>query len=102
MRIKHLLIKLDKYFSSEKKWTQFVIARDAHGQTLSCVDYAGKAACMCLTGAVYSEKLFCNWQSNDLFAFLRELLGMSLSTYNDTHTFAEMKAMLKRAIEAAP
>ena len=103
-----------RLIEDEKRWTQGAFARNDHsvaidldydcndeGESLAdeeCATHAD-AICWCLYGAAYKCGI-----SND-FAIAQSLamrIPVEVITFNDSHTHAEVLALLTSAIERAP
>lgn len=98
-----VLQRVRERLSDPRRWTRGADARDADGDTVGVRNAA--AVCWCLKGALAAE-----W---DAFEFTKdyELLGaammeksrsphpVAITTFNDTHTHAEVLALIDRALE---
>ncbi len=85
-----------------ERWTQGALARDAHG--LSTLGITSESTCFCLMGALYKLHPY----GGDAFFNLEQHLAhspaldgdSSYAHYNDTHTHAEVLALLDERINA--
>jgi len=90
-----LLKKVREQLSDPKCWTRHAIARDKDDRALEFGDDP-RAVCWCLVGAF--EKVGGHIHSfSSMLAYLREGVG-TLGPWNDTHSHAEVLALLDRKI----
>lgn len=88
------LVRARERIGVPERWTQKVGARDCNGKWVR--SGGPDAVCWCLTGACYADG---NYQAaSDAMQLLRTLIGGSVANFNDTHTHAEVIALLDRAI----
>jgi hypothetical protein len=87
-----------------RRWTKGHDARDANGERCDAVNV--RATCWCIVGAAIhvGAVSFRRYGKSRGFYDLAQSLGVSglLSNFNDSHTHAEVLALLTRAIERAP
>ena len=104
-KVVKLLKRIDRLLSDESKWTKGTYARNAEGDVV--MTGSAEATCFCLTGALIK----CGDKSPDsvfntayllLFKSLTDKHGFP-SDFNDhaDTTFAEIKAGIAKAIQAA-
>ena len=106
MLTKEALIKVDTYFDNKKKWCKTSMWRDKDNKPLLISEEnKSKVEKCCLIGAITlitndaNVRMKCETK-------LRENLdgrfNQSLMFFNDLTTFEEVKALIKRTIEACP
>lgn len=97
MNTKDVLIQVWELLSDESRWTKTKMARDA---AMLVVPYDDPSAvCWCLVGALRKTStngtnFFGAWQK------LEDMCG-HIADFNDSHTHAEVIALLDRAIAEA-
>ncbi len=86
--------------SDPAKWTQGVLARDGEGAAVS--PRSAEAVCWCAAGSLH-KVLPARTKPESFDAIYSSLEAISPNPvfYNDTHTHAEVMAMVDRAIEIA-
>lgn len=88
-------MKIRELLSDESKWTRTFAARDAAGMPVYAL--ASAAYCWCLLGATW----YC-YDNNERFLVQDRLATVlrqrykevSIAAWNDTHSFAEVKALV--------
>lgn len=95
-----------------ERWCQNTDARDAEGDAVG--DTSARAVSWCLLGAFHKIGIPDNWRAHtellmpdldidaDLERANRDGTAAGVSYFNDTHTHAEVLALLRQAIERAP
>lgn len=81
-----------KLIEQPEKWTQHTVARDEDG--LHCEIKSLKAVCWCAIGAI--ARCYDAREADKHQIRIREILGGPISVFNDSHTHAEVVALLKK------
>jgi hypothetical protein len=100
-----------KLIEKPENWTQEYYARDSAGQPVcdedgdeiesECSALSAAATCWCIWGAAYKCGII-KRNDSDFVAALGFTDSCEPHTFNDSHTHAEVLALLKSAIERAP
>lgn len=86
-------MKIKELFSDESKWTTLVPARNVNGEIVNGCD--PEATCWCIVGAAY--KCYPDFNTRQLvIGKIEEQTGDGIGDWNDTHTFAEVKALMEK------
>ena len=95
-----ILTQARELLSDPARWTQGVLAQCADGATTCPND--PDAVCWCFHGALYRAAGIAEYRKDSArraYALLRQHLGGELlSTFNDTHTHAQVLAALDHVI----
>lgn len=85
-------MKIQELLSDESKWCQGVMALDRYG---ACTAPSAKDACRwCLFGAIL--KCYSDAESMRIIRLVNGTLGTLLETWNDTHTFPKVRALIEK------
>jgi len=102
--VKNDLRQIRDLLADPKRWTQEYCGRTASGDPITVP--SPEATCFCLMGAIFQTQGCETGRTvNKLEDHLNEsplLEGVSYVRFNDTHTHAEVLALLDERIEAAP
>lgn len=102
MTIKTDLQQMRDLLADPQRWTQRYCGRDANGEAVTVP--ADEAVCFCLMGAIFqtqgtdSSQHICEIEDHLNDSPLLE--GVSYVRFNDTHTHAEVLALLDERIAA--
>lgn len=84
-------MKVRELLSDESKWTQFKLARNASGIPVD--PKSPKASSFCLSEAIWRCYPDYDLRKNILHKIITKI-DCSVVGWNDTHTFAEVKALV--------
>jgi len=95
------LLAIDALLSSEEKWTQRYLARDEYG--LCCNPQSPDAIKWCFAGALLRidrHLQLSSIRAQKILKAMGKLVGYDITQWQDSHTFSELKAVLRAEIEA--
>lgn len=95
--VKEVLIAARAKIEDPKNWTQGECARDSKGKEVHSRNE--RAVCWCSIGAIAHASGF-YYGFDKTIAALESVIPGSISTFNDTHTHAEVLAKFDEAIAA--
>lgn len=98
MTVKEVLIAARAKIADPANWTQGECARDSTGKEVH--SSSDRAVCWCSIGAIANTIALDGGVFNNVITELEFVIPGGISTFNDTHTHAEVLAKFDEAIAA--